>query len=133
MEKPLTFALIAKVNLGHTFHCPPCREGVWFALPHTQGLGFSGEAELGVCASVPLQDCSATRGPEKAVCTGRVQHCRACVCVHAMVRVCTCFHMQVWTAVMCSSVLNMQIPVDSVYCYYVWKCVMKNICISMFA
>lgn len=74
-----------------------------------RGWGFSGEAELGVCASALLPDGSATMEPEKAVCARSTQSCRACVCTCKGVCVYTCFYRQVWTAVMCDFVMNIQI------------------------
>lgn len=57
-----------------------------------RGRGFSGEVELGVCVSAPLQDRSATKEPEKARCTHRVQHGQACRCAGKSVCMQACAH-----------------------------------------
>lgn len=86
---------------------------------HTpRGWGFSGEAELGVCASVPLQDCSPTMEPEKAACTAA---CSVGELAYVHARVCVCVSMQVCAHVFahaCADGCDVRFSIH-VYCYFV--------------
>lgn len=99
--------------------------------------GFSGEVELGVCVSAPLQDRSATKEPEKARCTHRVQHGQA---AGMQVRVCACrcvhtsLHALMRMAMMRGGDIYMRMLMDlcqPLLSTYVYPCVYMHACVCV--
>ena len=102
-KKP-SLLLFAKVTLGHTFHCAPCREGVWFTLPHTQGLGvfrWSGTRCLCLCTFTDsLSNKGARQGSVYVHWYVTLVSLYVCVCARVCVCVCTCTCGWLWCVVL---------------------------------